>query len=184
MSIKTYATLRAANQARQAEWDPDKRITLSYRGNELAGETGEACNVMKKLDRERLGIRGSRDTLEHLAEELADILICVDLIAIAEGIDIDAALVAKFNATSEQNGLETYLSATSYAETTLHGLAQRDAHWLSQGALPPLPDVKDDLRLTLRSLRLAEGVADNDPAFERAWPLLLAGDLQAALDER
>lgn len=105
-----YVKLRDANIARQNEWDSDNRITLAYRGNELAGEVGEACNVIKKLERERLGIRGSRDTVQHLAEELADVVICADLIAMAEGIDLDAAVANKFNATSEKVGLATRLS--------------------------------------------------------------------------
>lgn len=106
-----YTKLRAANEARQAEWDSDNRISLAYRGNELAGEAGEACNVIKKIERERLGIRGSRDTVEHLAEELADVVICADLIAMAEGIDLDAAVARKFNLTSEKVGLSTRMEA-------------------------------------------------------------------------
>lgn len=50
----TFALLRAANVQRQREWDADNKVTLSYRGNEFAGEAGEVCNVVKKLDRERL----------------------------------------------------------------------------------------------------------------------------------
>lgn len=102
-----HTTLRSANEARQAEWDKDNRISLAYRGNELAGEAGEACNVIKKIERERLGIAGSRDTVEHLAEELADVIICADLIAMDEGIDLDAAVARKFNATSAKVGLKT-----------------------------------------------------------------------------
>lgn len=101
------STLREANEVRQKEWDPSDLVTASYRGNELAGEVGEACNVIKKLERERMGIRGSRDTVEHLAEELADVVICTDLIAAAYGIDLDAAVARKFNATSEKVGLKT-----------------------------------------------------------------------------
>jgi len=108
-TVLSLHALRRSNVARQAEWDSAGVIDLSYRGNELAGEVGEACNVIKKLERERLGIRGSRDTVEHLAEELADVVICVDLIAMATGIDLSAAVVAKFNATSEKVGLETRL---------------------------------------------------------------------------
>lgn len=108
MSIHT--TLRAANIARQAEWDSDNRITLTYRLNELAGETGEACNVGKKLERERLGIRGSRATTADLADELADVVICADLVALGEGIDLEAAVARKFNATSEKVGLQTRLN--------------------------------------------------------------------------
>lgn len=104
-----FNKLRAANLARQSEWDAGNQIDASYRGNELAGEVGEACNVIKKLERERMGIRGSRDTVDHLAEELADVVICVDLIAMQYGIDLDGAVARKFNATSEKVGLKTRL---------------------------------------------------------------------------
>jgi len=110
--LVALADLRSANKARQAEWDQDNQITLAYRGNELAGEVGEACNVIKKLERERLGIRGSRATKEQLAEELADVVICADLIAMDAGIDLlNEAVPAKFNATSEKVGLNTRLAS-------------------------------------------------------------------------
>lgn len=108
-SMTTHSNLRAANIARQNEWDQDNQITAAYRGNELAGEVGEACNIIKKLERERLGIRGSRATMGELADELADVVICVDLIAMHYGIDLDAAIARKFNATSEKVGLSTRL---------------------------------------------------------------------------
>lgn len=107
--------LRAANVERQAAWcpDPNQQPDLGYRGNELAGETGEACNVIKKLERERHGWAGSRDTLEHLAEELADVVICADLCAITAGVDLASAVVAKFNATSAKVGLSQRLAMQS-----------------------------------------------------------------------
>lgn len=117
-AINSYATLRGANEARQREWDTDNAITLVYRGNELAGEVGEACNVIKKLERERLGIKGSRDTVEHLAEELADVVICTDLIAMTAGIDLDAAVARKFNATSEKVGLKTRMTGAANSGNT------------------------------------------------------------------
>lgn len=103
--------LREANIARDEEWTDGKRtiFSLSFRGNELAGETGEACNVLKKLDRERLGVRGSRDTVEHLAQELADIIICVDLVAMEFDIDMIEEVRKKFNMTSQERGLKTEL---------------------------------------------------------------------------
>lgn len=107
MTNSFFDTLRTANQKRQNEWDKDNQISLSYRGNELAGEVGEACNIIKKLERERLGIRGSRSTIEALAEELADVIICADLIAMQEGIDLEKAVREKFNKTSEKYGLST-----------------------------------------------------------------------------
>jgi len=100
--IVTYRTLREANRERQKQWDTGNQIDLSYRGNELAGEVGEACNLIKKLERERLGIRGSRASVGELAKELADVVICVDLIAMMMGIDLDEAVMLKFNETSEK----------------------------------------------------------------------------------
>lgn len=78
--------LRRASARRQKEWDTGAQLTLAYRGNELAGEVGEACNVIKKLERERLGIRGSRATVNDLADELADVIICMGLVAAHVGI--------------------------------------------------------------------------------------------------
>lgn len=101
--------LRQANVLRDREWAGGRKLSLSFRGNELAGEVGEACNVIKKLEREYLGIRGSRASDDQLAEELADIVICVDLIAMDRGIDLLKAVREKFNATSEKYGLETKL---------------------------------------------------------------------------
>lgn len=129
-----HNTLREANIARQAEWDTDDQITLAFRGNEMAGEVGEALeaalsrilslgqlvglasasgrasNIIKKLERERMGIKGSRATLDELAQELADIVICADLVAMSAGIELmEQAVPDKFNATSEKVGLMTRL---------------------------------------------------------------------------
>lgn len=101
--------LRSANILRQLEWDPTDSISLEYRGNELAGETGEACNVIKKIARRRLDIRGSSATIQQLAEELADVIICVDLICMHENINLEEAVKAKFNATSVKYNLTTMM---------------------------------------------------------------------------
>lgn len=87
-----YESLRTANATRQKEWDKDDGISLVYRGNELLGEVGEAANIIKKLDRERLGIRGSRATPDQLAEELSDVIICSDLVAMALDLDLADAM--------------------------------------------------------------------------------------------
>jgi NTP pyrophosphatase (non-canonical NTP hydrolase) len=109
--------LRIANQKRQLEWDGDNQLSLTYQGNELAGECGEACNVIKKLERERLGLRGSRATLQDLADELADVVIVADLIAARMGINLAQAVIDKFNATSAKYGLETrMISPSEWAE--------------------------------------------------------------------
>ena len=66
------------------------------------------------MERERLGIRGSRATKGQLAEELADVVICADLVALGEGIDLQQAVINKFNATSRKVGLSTMLSNDSH----------------------------------------------------------------------
>lgn len=101
--------LRQANTERNTHWDPASKITLSFRGCELGGEVGELLNVIKKLERETLGLRGSRDTLEHLAEELADVIICADLIGMATGVNLERAVRDKFNATSVKLNLPVTL---------------------------------------------------------------------------
>ena len=99
--------LREANLAREAERNPKAVASLLYRAVELGGEAGECLNVVKKLERQRLGIAGSTATLDQLADELADVLICVDLVAMAAGVDLEAALVRKFNSASAKLGVET-----------------------------------------------------------------------------
>ncbi len=105
----TLEQLRNANIERQKLWCPEQNPDLSFRGNELAGETGEACNVIKKLERERLGYVGSRDTLEHLAQELADVIITADLVAQSVGIDLEKAVREKFNSTSAKHNFSVKL---------------------------------------------------------------------------
>lgn len=101
----TIRKLQAAHVELQEAWCPDQKPDLSFRGNEMGGECGEAQNVIKKLERERLGWRGSRDTIEHLGEELADVIHTAILCAITAGIDLDPYVVSKFNSISEKNGL-------------------------------------------------------------------------------
>lgn len=111
-----FATLRHANEARDEEWNTGaEKISLAFRGVELAGEAGEACNVIKKLERATLGIAGSRASLADLAAELADVVICADLIAMHAGIDLEAAVVGKFNATSVKYRLATRITLAEEA---------------------------------------------------------------------
>lgn len=61
----------------------------------MAGECGEACNLIKKLR------RGEDVPTEDIAFELADLVIYADLLAERLGIDLGAAVRAKFNFVSE-----------------------------------------------------------------------------------
>lgn len=103
--------LRRANEDRQQAWTGGQRVGLLFRAVELGGEVGEVLNICKKIERERSGWRGSRATLADMADELADVVICADLLALSEGIDLSAAVARKFNATSEKVGLPHRLPA-------------------------------------------------------------------------
>lgn len=70
----------------------------------MAGEVGEVCNVIKKMNRERDGMPGSRSTVEDLERELADALTYLDLLAQAAGIDLSGATRRKFNEVSLKLG--------------------------------------------------------------------------------
>lgn len=111
-----FAALRVANAARQKEWDPDARLGLLFFAVAMAGEAGEACNVVKKIERKRLGLPGSYATLDKLAEELADVVIYADLVAASVGLDLGAAVRSKFNATSKKLGMATYLAESADQE--------------------------------------------------------------------
>lgn len=105
----TFDELRFANVQRNKEWDAGGLLDASYRGNEFAGEAGEVCNKVKKMERERLGLKGSRCTIFQLAAEIADAQICLDLIAMHYSIDVPHIVRLVFNAKSEEHGFLTRL---------------------------------------------------------------------------
>jgi NTP pyrophosphatase (non-canonical NTP hydrolase) len=108
-ATRIFHSLHVANAERQKLWGGGSQGPL-YRATELAGEIGEVCNIVKKLERERLGLVGSRATLEQLADELGDGLICLSLLALEYGIDLDAAAARKFNKTSDKLGFPIKVS--------------------------------------------------------------------------
>ncbi len=77
------------------------------------GELGEAANIAKKLNRVRDGIVGNSETPEEqkaaLADEIADTFIYLDLLAQSQGIDLETAVIVKFNKTSAKIGYEDTL---------------------------------------------------------------------------
>jgi NTP pyrophosphatase (non-canonical NTP hydrolase) len=92
--------LRASNVLRDAEWDPSHKIDMMFRFAEMIGEAGEVGNVVKKMQREILGLAGSRATVGDLADELSDVIICCDLIAMMKKINLQQAIPIKFDKTS------------------------------------------------------------------------------------
>lgn len=84
-NLKPLASLREANEVRGIEWSNGAEDGGLFYAIELIGEIGELANVIKKLERERLGMVGSRASKQDLIDELGDAYICVDLLAIAYG---------------------------------------------------------------------------------------------------
>lgn len=107
-------TLRSANVSRAKRWHPgfpdEQDWTLGDWGNAMAGEAGEACNVIKKIrrvetDKQRRDTEGDIIALcDKLAGELADVIIYADLIAAQCGIDLSHEIKLKFNEVSDQYG--------------------------------------------------------------------------------
>lgn len=107
MKHLSFDELRYFNVQRNKEWDVSGQITASFRGLELAGEVGELCNNIKKLERERMGMKGSRTSVRALALEIGDALITLDLVAMHYGIDVAEAVKTVFNAKSDEHGFLT-----------------------------------------------------------------------------
>ena len=76
----------------------------------LAGECGEACNLIKKLRRlegqpltPEIGVKRG-ELIREVAHELADMIIYADLLAARLGISLTEAVTRKFNIVSERRG--------------------------------------------------------------------------------
>jgi NTP pyrophosphatase (non-canonical NTP hydrolase) len=90
---------------------------LTYWTTALAGEVGELCNMIKKLQRVANGgadggssYTAKDITKEMLKEEIGGIAIYLDLLASLLDIDMEEAIKDTFNQKSEQMGLVQRLS--------------------------------------------------------------------------
>lgn len=103
MSI-TLWDLRAASVERCEEvfhpvedWSPTDWACAA------AGEMGEVCKLIKKMR------RGEVIPRTEVAHEIADTIIYLDLLAAALNIDLNRAVVEKFNVVSERRGSKVRL---------------------------------------------------------------------------
>lgn len=71
--------------------------TASEWGLALAGEAGEVCNAIKKLN------RGDGDT-KSVVEEIGDVIIYADLLLAFLSTDMESTIVNKFNKVSDKVG--------------------------------------------------------------------------------
>ena len=95
----TFAELRDANIARRRIFAGCDEWTLNDWMTALAGEVGEAANVLKKIRRGDYTLEDARDALES---ELADVQCYLDLLAYYADIDLAQATTDKFNHVSKR----------------------------------------------------------------------------------
>lgn len=113
--IVTIRDIQTINRERANRWhggDFREWSGLEWAGA-LCGEAGEAANVCKKLRRIETGAAGNAwsdrpldaaQLVVELAGECADVFLYLTLLASRYGIDLEAAVVKKFNVKSEQMG--------------------------------------------------------------------------------
>ena len=113
-STLSFAELNAVNVARCEAPDGFRHALKSWSpsdwGVAFGGEAGEVLDAIKKRNRVIDGIGQPGDpvdadaALNEIADELADVVIYADLLATRLGIDLGAAVAAKFNRTSAKIG--------------------------------------------------------------------------------
>lgn len=101
--------LRKVNIKRQLEWPGSEKAQLEFRTIEVAGEFGEVAEAIKKYLRSVHGIKGSTATIEDIADEMADAIIALDLLAGHLNIDLSEAVKAKFNKTSVKYDIPVFI---------------------------------------------------------------------------
>ena len=127
MNDSDFDKLRAANRARQAVWPGSEGADAPFRTIEFGEEAGELLGAVKKLMRAQRGIAGNvGKPLEQLRtavlEEIGDVLISLDLMTDALGIDIRDCVPMKFNKTSAKVGLNVFMSPEwVWGTADLHG---------------------------------------------------------------
>jgi len=115
----SFDELRAANMSRcegptfnhgVQDWSPTDWACA------MAGECGEACNLVKKLR------RGEGVPLDEIGRELADLVTYADLLAARLGIDLGEWVCMKFNEVSIRRGAPDRLP-TKIARDAIRSLA-------------------------------------------------------------
>ena len=110
--------LKKVNEKRSLEGYKMKLTdwSLSQWSNAVAGETGELCNIIKKVERGDFHKRPENQSQnpelnndyaaaqyrEEIGKEAADIVIYLDLLCTREGIDLGDEIVKKFNEVSKR----------------------------------------------------------------------------------
>jgi len=85
-----------------SDWSPAQWLQA------VMGELGEYANLRKKVERGDLTIDVARASL---ADELADVVTYLDILALQLGIDLGEAVTTKFNRVSNRVGAPVFIVA-------------------------------------------------------------------------
>ena|SRR5271170_873667 len=91
-----------------SDWSPAQWLQAAI------GEIGEYANMRKKVER---GDMTLEEALPNLKDELADVVIYLDLLASQMGIDLGQAVMAKWNKTSAKLDIPLYIDAEDWHYT-------------------------------------------------------------------
>lgn len=118
----TFNTLRGGNKARLPQFLNAKGERAHFKADgsdwslndwltAVVGELGEAANILKKVRRGDFELEEAR---QDLADEFADVVTYLDILANQCGIDLGAATIEKFNRVSERVGSTVYIDADDW----------------------------------------------------------------------
>ena len=111
----TFDEFRDANVTRCLKWHPAGITSWSPSDwlTAVTGELGELASLLKMRNRERDGLPGNKfsPTDKQVADELADVLTYLDLLAAVLNVDLGRAAVDKFNEVSERVGFPDRIRA-------------------------------------------------------------------------
>lgn len=93
----------------QGDWTQGQIRGMNQMALSLGASVGKACNIIKKVDREKLGLPGSKSNSGLAVVHLQQSVDWCYRMAISLQVDLWAAVCAKFNSTSEKVGLTTRL---------------------------------------------------------------------------
>lgn len=103
--FKSNAGTPAHSQSDGSDWSLGDWVCA------VTGELGEAANIVKKITRGDFTLEQGR---KDLGDELADVLIYLDILAYRAGIDLSAATINKWNRTSVKVGANLVLDAQDW----------------------------------------------------------------------
>jgi len=113
----TFDSFRVANVNRCIKWHPAGIASWSPSDwmTAVTGELGELASLLKMRNRERDGLPGNKfsPTQKQIADEIADVLTYLDLLAEALGVDLGKAAIEKFNEVSGRVGFPDRLPQTT-----------------------------------------------------------------------